>query len=84
MKILSKEFLNLINLFEAQTFYIYKTIKGVVIYKNKNLIYIIFQIIKLSLEYFNNSKNFVIIDFILSFYKNHPLIKKLLDVTNLN
>lgn len=42
MLIVLKEYLILSDLFEAQSFYIYKTIKVVVIYKNKDLVLITF------------------------------------------
>lgn len=49
-----KELLYLPNLLGAQTFYFYNLIKMVIIYKNKNLILAIPQIIKQSFKDFNN------------------------------
>ena len=41
------------------------------IYKNKNFIFIAFQIIISSFDYFNNNKKFAIMTFLLYYYKNH-------------
>ena len=50
-----KELLGLENLSKAQALYINKEIEIIIIYKNKNLIFIFFQVIAPSLECFNNS-----------------------------
>ena len=43
MKIILKEFFGPIDLSRAQTFYIYKITKIVIVYENKNLMLIAFQ-----------------------------------------
>ena len=73
---MSKKVIGLTNLFEAKIFCIYKKTKNIIIYKNKNFIFIIFDIITLNLKYFNNAKKFVISSFVLSFYKTHLLKKE--------
>ena len=72
----SKKFLDLIDLFKAQVFYIYKIIKIIIIYKNKYLVFVIFQIIKLYYRNFNNIQKFIIMNFILSFCKKFFFRKK--------
>ena len=69
LKIILKKFVSLINLSRAQIFYIYETTKVVIIYKNKYLIFITFQIVILCFKDFDNSQKFAIISFILSFCK---------------
>ena len=54
LKIILKEFLDLINLFKIKIFYIYKLIKVIIIYKNNNFILIIFKLIILVFKSFNN------------------------------
>ena len=64
---LLKKLLSLIDLLKAQTFYIHKILEIVIIYKNKNFILIAFQILMLTLKYFNNNKKLAIVSFILYF-----------------
>ena len=42
LKIIIKEFLDLIDLIKAQTFHIYKLTKFVIVYKNKKLVFVVF------------------------------------------
>ena len=68
MEMITKKFLNPKNLLKTQVFCIDKTIKIIVIYKDKSFMLIIFLIIMLSFEYFNNRKKFIIMNFISYFY----------------
>lgn len=52
---------------KIQTFYIYKLIKVVIIYKYQDFIFITLKIIALCLKSFNNSLKLSIISFILRF-----------------
>lgn len=54
LKIVIKELLSQINLSKAYTFYIYKLIDSIVINKNKNFVFTIFQIVAPSFKYLNN------------------------------
>ena len=51
----SKKLFGLKDLSKTQAFYIYKTIKVIIVYKNKNLIFSIFQIMMPHFESFDNS-----------------------------
>ena len=53
--IIIKVLLDLTNLTKAQTFYIYKLTKAVIVRKDKKLIFIVFQVVFLGFQSFNNS-----------------------------
>lgn len=55
LELIIKALLGLLNLTRAQVLYIHKLIKVIVIHKNKNLIFVAFQIVALSLKCHNNS-----------------------------
>lgn len=55
MKVILRELLGLLNLSRAQTFYIYKLTKVIVICQNKHLFFTIFKIVLLSFKSLNNS-----------------------------
>ena len=85
LKNILRKFFNLINLSGVQGFHIYKMAKVVVICKNKNFMLIVFQVVLSNFECFNTSKEFAIMDFILSFNRNFFFKKNfLLDDTGLN
>ena len=67
LKVVKKEFLSLINIKKAQTFYIYKLTTVVVICKVNNLIFSIIQIITPNLKNFKNDSKINVICFISSF-----------------
>lgn len=58
------------NLIKTKIFYIYKIAKSVMANKEKNFIFTIFKVLLLSLKTLNNSQKFIIVNFILNFYKN--------------
>ena len=58
-----KKLLSLTNLMKAQTLYIYKLLKVVIVYKDKNLIFTIFYIVLLSFKGFNNTLKLIIMSF---------------------
>lgn len=68
LKIVSKGPIDPIDLFGAQILFIIKTTEDIKIYKNKNLINTIFQIMAPILKYFNNSQKFTVVSFVLYFY----------------
>lgn len=71
-----KEFLGSANLTKAQVFYIYK-LTGVIIFnKNKDYIFITFQVVMLSLKSLNNSYKLLFIGFIIGLNKDQLLKKK--------
>ena len=49
-----REILSLANLIKAQIFYIHKLKKVIILSKNKNLIFAMFQVILLKIKNFNN------------------------------
>lgn len=61
------KFLNQKHLLKAQVFCTHKMTKVILIYKDKNFIFVIFQIIISSLKYFNNDQIFTNISFKKSF-----------------
>ena len=71
-----KELLGLIDLLAAQTLCIYKTMKVIVICKDKNLMLVAFQVVVPSLEYFNNGWKLSVVGLILSFCRNYFPQKK--------
>lgn len=56
---------------EAQTFYINKPSKVVMIYEHKNLVLAALQVVAPDLKDFNNSQELLIVNFIPSFCQNH-------------
>lgn len=66
-----RKFLSLLNLAEIQILCIYKLVEIIIISEDKNLIFVVFQVIILSLEIINNSQKLLIISLILSFYRNY-------------
>lgn len=66
-----KELLGLSDILEAQALSIYKPTRIDVVGKNKNFVFLAFQIMVLSLKGFTNSQKFLIMHFILSFSQNH-------------
>lgn len=71
-----REFFDPTNLSKAQTLYIYEVVKIVVIYKKKNLIFTIFQIVPPSFKSFDNCQKVVIISLVSNFYRYHLSKKK--------
>ena len=55
LKIVLRKLLSLTDLLRAQTLWIHETTKVIVVHKNENLIFVIFQVVAPSFEYFNNS-----------------------------
>ena len=78
LKIVLKELLSPADLSGAQIFYIYETIEVIVIYEDKNLIFVIFYIVMSCLKVFDNSQKLAIMGLILYFHLNHFLRKKML------
>lgn len=70
-KTVSRKFLSLINLPKAKTLSIHKLLKVVVIIKNKDLIFIAFQVVVLCLKSFKDSQQLLIIFFVPYLYRNH-------------
>lgn len=68
LKIVSREFLRLLNLFKTQALDIHKLVKIIIVGQDKNLIFAIFQIVIPSLEYFVYGQAFLIMSFILGLY----------------
>ena len=71
LKIKIGKFYKLIFLAIIKFFYIYKALKIIVIYKYINYKYSVFKIILLFFKYYNNSKQFLIIYFIINFGINY-------------
>ena len=71
LKIISKKLLNLINLSKIQILDIYKKIRIIIIYKNWNFIFAIFELKASSLKSFNKNQKLVILGFVLGLYKNY-------------
>lgn len=70
-KIIAEQLLCPSNLTKTETFYVYETTKVIVIGKNKDLIFAVFQVVLSSFENFNNGQKLCIVDFIISFSKNY-------------
>lgn len=66
-----RKFLSLLNLAEIQILCIYKLVEIIIISEDKNLIFVVFQVIILSLEIINNSQKLLIISLILSLCRNY-------------
>lgn len=66
-----KKLLSISNLAEAQALCIYKPIEGMIIDEDNKLIFVVFQVVTLSLNSINNSQNLLIISFILSLCRNY-------------
>ena len=71
-----REFLGLVDLTKAQTFYIHELMEVIIISKDKNFIFTIFQIVTLSLKNFNNSQEFLIVSLVSSLNGNYLLMEK--------
>ena len=76
LKVILKKFLGLANLTKIQTLYIYKLTKVIIVSKNKDLVFIAFQIVALNLKDFNNSQKLLVVSIIISFNEDHLLKKK--------
>lgn len=63
--------MNLLDLRKAQSFYINKLIKIVIVSKDKHLILSAFKIVASSFKSLNNSQKLIIMSFITSFCKNY-------------
>lgn len=66
-KIISREFLGPPNLFRAQTLYIYKLTKAIIVGYNKNFVFATLQVVAPGLQSFNNGQELNIISSISSF-----------------
>ena len=71
-----KEFLGLANLAKAQIFYIHKLMGVFMINKDKDLIFIAFQIMTSSLQGFNNRHKFLIMNLVPNLGVDHLLREK--------
>lgn len=71
-----RQLLSQTNIFRVKIFQIYKKMQVVVVCENKNFIFPIFEIILLYFKSFNNSKQFIIVELVLRFYRNHFLKKE--------
>lgn len=56
---------------KAQTLYIHKLIKDIIVSKNKNLIFVAFQVVTPSLKGFNNRQELSVMNFVPNLSKNH-------------
>ena len=70
-KIVPEELLGPTDLFRAETLYIHKVAKVVVIGKHKNFVFATFWIMKQYFEYFNNCQKLTVVNLISSFGYNH-------------
>ena len=66
-----RELLGPADLSGAQTFCIHETTKVIVVYKNKNFILVIFQIVMSRFKNLNNSQKLAIVGLIPSFCRNY-------------
>lgn len=76
LKVVPKELLSPTDLPRAEVFDIHKLTKVIVVGKNKNLIFITFQVVVPSLKDFNDGQKYLIIDLIMTLSKNHLLWEK--------
>lgn len=76
LEMVSGELLGPINLLRAKTFGIHKLTEVIVVNKDKNLIFVAFQVVMQSLKDFNNSQKFLIVNLVKSFIRNHLLWQK--------
>lgn len=65
----NKRVFSLLNLTKALTFYIYQLIKVVIVYKNENLVFTVYQVILPGFKSFNNCQKLNIKSFISNFDK---------------
>ena len=63
LKVVSRELLGLANLIKAQTFYIYKLTKVVMVNEDENLVFVAFQVVVPSFKNFNNNQELLIVGF---------------------
>ena len=73
LEMILRELLSLADLTKAQIFYIHKLTDIIMVKKDKNFIFIVFQIMMPKLKDFNNSLEFLIISFVPSVSKNYLL-----------
>lgn len=71
-----KELLSLSNLTGAETVWIPKSMQIVIVDRDKELIFVTFQIVVTSLECFNNGQKLIVVSFVPSLYKNPRSGKK--------
>ncbi len=64
------------NLAKTQTLYIHESTEVVVISKDKNLVFVAFQVVVLSFKSFNNSRELLIVSLVLSLSGDHLLKEK--------
>ncbi len=55
LEVVSREFLSLTDLTKAQAFCIHKSMEVIIVNKNKDLVFVAFQVVLPSLKGFNNS-----------------------------
>ena len=71
-----RELLGLADLSGAQAFRIHETTEVIVVRKDKNLMFTIFQIVTPRLEGFNNSQKFTVMSLVSCLCRNHFLKKE--------
>ncbi len=76
VEVVSRELLGLADLTRAYVFHIHELIEVVIVNKDKDLIFIILQVVAPSLKSLNNGWKFLIMSLILHLYKKYFLRKK--------
>lgn len=68
-KVISRKLLGLTNLSKVGTFNIHKLPQVIIIIKNKNFTFIVFQVVALTFKSLNNNRKTLILSFVLYFGK---------------
>ncbi len=76
LEVISNEFLGSADLTRAQTFCIYELTEVIMVNKDKNHIFAVFQVVAPSLKSLNDSQELLIMSLISSLNKDHLLKEK--------
>lgn len=71
LKIVLKKILSLLDLTKAQIYYMHKLTEIVIVCQKKDLIFTVLQVVMSSFKSLNISKEFTIVSFVISFYKDY-------------
>ncbi len=76
LEVVSRELLGPADLTRAQAFRIHKSTEVIMVSKDKDLVFVAFQVVALSLKGFNNSQELLIVGFVPSLSRDHLLREK--------
>ncbi len=71
LEVVLKELLGPADLTRAQAFYIHESTEVIMVSKDENLVFVVFQVVAPSLKDFNNSQEILIVSLVLSLSGDH-------------